>query len=513
MRRSFGIAAQAAGILSVSACGPAGGGPEAPALQEESRETEGTQETKVIQETEEIQKTEEARESFGVCEEAERPEDGKNGPGGGAEAADADAMPPVRVLKDLGADRSLLSGSLLRSGDTGTRMSVYVDPGPEEDILVSSQAELYFNDYDPETDLSGYSGSLSLTLEPGKTEYTGELQMTVYEKEKDMVSRRETVAVSFEKGSLGTCVEVAGSPFEGVYLPEEAYDSGFLMERICGPAELSYVPSENLALMRNMIYAWHGRKFRDPVMDAYFKERPWYLGTVEPEAFSEEVFSSTERENIRLIREMENDPERMDRWYSGSDGTAPAPYMEILDRYPGRTSSLTGSVSGGGTILSLDLAGAEEDGEFLRAQGVISVPVTVTRSQWEALKAGEPVEVTVNELTGQKKILEISDGQTVLYEEGSDRGARTPYIGLSYNYETGLYELWQDSDDTISKPVYEGEILVVRGAVFGGEVSLGRASAVQEEMTADGGFSGVYGGNYVVHDGKGHILALYSLGD
>ena len=71
MRRSFGIAALAAGILSVSACGPAGGGPEAPALQEESRETEGTQETKVIQETEEIQKTEEARESFGVCEEAE----------------------------------------------------------------------------------------------------------------------------------------------------------------------------------------------------------------------------------------------------------------------------------------------------------------------------------------------------------------------------------------------------------------------------------------------------------
>lgn len=59
-------------------------------------------------------------------------------------------------------------------------------------------------------------------------------------------------------------------PFEGVYLPEEAYDSGFLMERICGPAELSYVPSENLALMRNMIYAWawpeiqgsgHGRIF------------------------------------------------------------------------------------------------------------------------------------------------------------------------------------------------------------------------------------------------------------
>lgn len=51
--------------------------------------------------------------------------------------------------------------------------------------------------------------------------------MTVYEKEKDMVSRRETVAVSFEKGSLGTCVEVAGSPFEGVYLPEEAYVLAF----------------------------------------------------------------------------------------------------------------------------------------------------------------------------------------------------------------------------------------------------------------------------------------------
>lgn len=509
MRRSFGIAALVAGILSVSACGPAGRGLEAPALQEESRETEGTQET------EEIQETEETRESSGVRKEAEHPESGKNSPGGGAEAADADAMPPVRVLEDLGADRSLLSGSLLKSGDTGTRMSVYVDPGPEEDILVSSQAELYFNDYDPETDPSGYSGSLSLTLEPGKTEYTGELEMTVYEKEKDMVSRREASVVSFKMDHLGTCVEVAGSPFEGVYLPEEAYDSGFLMERICGPAELSYVPSENLALMRNMIYAWHGRKFRDPVMDAYFKERPWYLGTVEPEAFSEEVFSSTERENIRLIREMENDPERMDRWYSGSDGIAPAPYMDILDQYPGRISSLTGSVSGGGAALSVDLGGAEEDGEFLRAQGVISVPVTVTRSQWEAVKTGEPVEVTVNGLTGQKKILELSGGQTVLYEEGGDKDAYTPYIGLSYNYGTGLYELWQDSDDTILKPVYEGEILVVRGAVWGAELSLGRASAVQEEMTADGGSwnPGVYEGNYVVHDGKGHILALYYLGD
>ena len=116
-------------------------------------------------------------------------------------------------------------------------------------------------------------------------------------------------------------------------------------------------------------------------------------------------------------------------------------------------------------------------------------------------------------LRARKRSWRFPTDRLCFYEEGSDRGARTPYIGLSYNYETGLYELWQDSDDTISKPVYEGEILVVRGAVFGGEVSLGRASAVQEEMTADGGFSGVYGGNYVVHDGKGHILALYSLGD
>lgn len=85
--------------------------------------------------------------------------------------------------------------------------------------------------------------------------------------------------------------------------------------------------------------------------------------------------------------------------------------------------------------------------------------------------------------------------------------ARTPYIGLSYNYETGLYELGRTA-------TIRSQSLSARGrSLWSGELSLDRASAVQQEMTADGGFSGVYGGNYVVHDGKGHILALYSLGD
>lgn len=32
--------------------------------------------------------------------------------------------------------------------------------------------------------------------------------------------------------------------------------------------------------------------------------------------------------------------------------------------------------------------------------------------------------------------------------------------------------MWQDSDDTIMKPVYKGEIRIAKGAVCGGHVSL-----------------------------------------
>ena len=57
----------------------------------------------------------------------------------------------------------------------------------------------------------------------------------------------------------------------GEYYPMQQEDHG-LFERYLCRAELCARPAEELRLMRNTIYAAHGRKFKDPVL-AYYMDK------------------------------------------------------------------------------------------------------------------------------------------------------------------------------------------------------------------------------------------------
>ena len=66
------------------------------------------------------------------------------------------------------------------------------------------------------------------------------------------------------------------------------------------------------------------------------------------------------------------------------------------------------------------------------------------------------------------------------------------------------------------KPVYKGEIRIVKGAVCGGHVSLLSASAHHRELSLseeEWELNGEEGGNWILYDSKGTILAVYYLGD
>ncbi len=69
--------------------------------------------------------------------------------------------------------------------------------------------------------------------------------------------------------------------------------------------DLQDLTSYDLRLARNEIYARHGRKFSSPELQAYFDAKPWYSGTIEPDAFDEAVLSPLERQNIQLIETYE----------------------------------------------------------------------------------------------------------------------------------------------------------------------------------------------------------------
>ncbi|WP_243008959.1 YARHG domain-containing protein [Clostridium sp. AM58-1XD] len=71
------------------------------------------------------------------------------------------------------------------------------------------------------------------------------------------------------------------------------------------PADLSGLTREQISLARNEIYARHGRKFQKQELQDYFNSKPWYMGTIEPGNFSEDMLNEFERANVKLIKGME----------------------------------------------------------------------------------------------------------------------------------------------------------------------------------------------------------------
>ncbi|MCR4610608.1 MAG: YARHG domain-containing protein [Lachnospiraceae bacterium] len=72
-------------------------------------------------------------------------------------------------------------------------------------------------------------------------------------------------------------------------------------KRLVTKEELQKLNPELLRLACNELYARHGRKFNDSSIQEHFNKCSWYRGTVEPDAFDENVFSEVEKQNKDLI--------------------------------------------------------------------------------------------------------------------------------------------------------------------------------------------------------------------
>lgn len=65
--------------------------------------------------------------------------------------------------------------------------------------------------------------------------------------------------------------------------------------------ELQKFTKEQVRMACNELYARHGRKFQDSNIQAYFNSKSWYRGTIEPNAFNEDVFNEYEKKNKDII--------------------------------------------------------------------------------------------------------------------------------------------------------------------------------------------------------------------
>ena len=78
-------------------------------------------------------------------------------------------------------------------------------------------------------------------------------------------------------------------------------------EKLISMKELEGLSAKECKIARNEIYARHGRKFKDEELQAYFKTKDWYEGTVEPEDFDEHELNDIEIKNKDIIASFEKD--------------------------------------------------------------------------------------------------------------------------------------------------------------------------------------------------------------
>lgn len=412
------------------------------------------------------------------------------------------------VDSDFLAGASALCGSYFKAGDFRYTMEILPGgPGERNTLSVTvNRRSMEPQDIERSNAVMGLgvyrlpysSGISSYSLANEMNGASGNTAATM-----DMgVNQDGTVSLSGNGEAAGIYYRCEGN----LELPEAFF-------RPLNGTDLIGLDKEQMRIIRNQFYAVYGRKFQNEELNAYFEAKPWYQGTTEPEQFDDRLLGGMIKRNISFLQAAENEynaneAEKQKREY---DALSPAPYLSLLPE--------SGEIL---VTLASDREHAEDKGIYYRAEGTISVPVTLTQEQYRRLLDGEELLVSTDELTGEQKTLkkakEQEYGEFVFGDE-----AEGDYVMSSYNAETGLYSLWADSADTRFKRVYQGDIYVLKGAC---EEYYGYFNMKREELKESAGNYRVmdfdeqgpygpqeYSGNVLVTDSKGYVKALYFWGD
>ena len=76
--------------------------------------------------------------------------------------------------------------------------------------------------------------------------------------------------------------------------------------RVLSDKEVNAIDPNTARYALNEIYARRGRKFKDSELQNYFNGQSWYVGTIEPENFDENILTVIEKENTKKLNLRKN---------------------------------------------------------------------------------------------------------------------------------------------------------------------------------------------------------------
>ena len=124
----------------------------------------------------------------------------------------------------------------------------------------------------------------------------GSLAVPAFAVQRDSASAQAGGSVSAARATR----EQDGQSMNSVYLLPDS-DTYYITE-----ADISWMDDTELMLARNEFYARRGRRFVTRSIQNYFDRQAWYVGTIDPDDFTSEMFNRYEQANVDFIVAYEN---------------------------------------------------------------------------------------------------------------------------------------------------------------------------------------------------------------
>ena len=128
-------------------------------------------------------------------------------------------------------------------------------------------------------------------------------QNAATEKKAERVTEKQTTRASEKQTEKITekQTEAVEDPTKQTQAQSGSYILPQSSERLLTDSDVDGMSYEELQMAINEIYARHGRKFSSQSVQNYFDGQSWYQGTVEPDDFSDSVFSQIEGQNVLFL--------------------------------------------------------------------------------------------------------------------------------------------------------------------------------------------------------------------
>ena len=155
------------------------------------------------------------------------------------------------------------------------------------------------------TILDGDGQAQSGTTKQTAAAETPKDQNAATEKKAERVTEKQTTRAS-EKQTEKITEKQTEAVEDPTKQPQTQAQSGSYIlpqssERLLADSDVDGMSYEELQMAINEIYARHGRKFSSQSVQNYFDGQSWYQGTVEPDDFSDSVFSQIEGQNVLFL--------------------------------------------------------------------------------------------------------------------------------------------------------------------------------------------------------------------